>query len=215
MAENYNNIDQLDNYHIDEDEIDLRELFLTIKNNYLYIVVTTIVFVLFASIYTYLKPVSYESFAIIDMQTKKKQSIQVPDILSGFSSISGLASDDVDKVLTYSKTFSINKKILEIVDFEVQYFKKDQFKKVELYQNSPILIKNLKFKDKKSLAYRYIFTPIDAKSFNLKVTTSNLLKTTVIEKRFNYDQNISLNGISFVVVREKSIDFKEACEVKF
>jgi len=204
-----------DGHYIDEDEIDLRELFATIKNNYLYILVITTLVVILASVYTYLKPVTYETYAILDMQSNNKQTIEMPDILKDFAGMGGLASDDVDKVLTYSKAFSVNKNVLEKVDFSVRYFEKESFKSHEFYKDSPILIKNLIIKDKNALQLRYTFTPIDKKSFRLSVKNSSLFASNIINKKYNYDQNISLADVSFVVTRDEAFDFDKKCEVLF
>ena len=76
--------------------------------------------------YLYFIPTTYEAKATIKVETNYQHK----------SKNLGIKQE----VLTL-QTFNINSRVLQKVDFSIQYFQKKNYKLVEMYENSPIVIK--------------------------------------------------------------------------
>ena len=105
-----------DTNYIEEDEIDLRELFSTIWNNKFKIIFFTFIVTSFTIVYTLSIPNSYKSSTSLVSQTQAKAS------LGGLSALAGIAGIDlggggkVDAVTSFNtilNDFSFQKRIIE------------------------------------------------------------------------------------------------------
>ena len=105
-----------DNY-LEEDEIDLRELFSTIWKNKLKIIFFTFVVTSLSLLYTLSIPNSYKSTTSLVSQTQAKPSLGGLGALAGMAGISlGSSSGDIDTVTSFSTIlgdFEFQKKVIE------------------------------------------------------------------------------------------------------
>jgi capsular exopolysaccharide synthesis family protein len=94
--------------------------------------------------YLYLKPSIYVSYSIIKVQKKgSKESKESKDVIN--NTISTVNAKDVIEEISLLKTFKINKKALDDVNFKVQYFIFDRYKKIEIYgEQVPIELTDIK-----------------------------------------------------------------------
>ncbi len=186
--------------YIQEDEIDLRELFNTLINNKMVIILTSLFVMTLISIYLYLQPVSYSSYGVVEVKQKHSKNIPSQDVL--FNGMVGLSSDEVDKIKELFKTYSINKKALELTPFDVQFFLFEDFKLNEIYKESKISIKDIQIEKKDALNRLYKISYLDKTSYNIKVYDSKLklyLNWSSYDKNYKFDTKVSLDGLNFIV----------------
>ncbi len=121
---------------IDEDEIDLREVFSTL-NRYKYsIVIFAIVFTIGATIFAYFKPNVYEASTTIELE---QQGHGGPgDDMMMLALSGGGANLDNEQFILKSRFLS--EKVLEGLDIGTRYFTRHNFRTVELYRSSPFVV---------------------------------------------------------------------------
>lgn len=93
----------------------------------------------------YFKTPIYTSNAIIEVKSEGQQGIQSDDFLG--STFANFGNEKVDKEIEILKTFFINNHALSKVNFNVQYYIDEGFKKVEIYRGLPLVVKNLTILD--------------------------------------------------------------------
>ncbi len=116
----------------------------------------TLLTFLAAYAYTYFKTPLYLSYSIIKVKANEK--VNSGDIIN--STTSTTQSKDVLEEITFLKTFKINSRSLDKVDFKVRYFIEKDYKKVEVYnEDLPISIKHIKILDKKIIGKMLTILP--------------------------------------------------------
>jgi len=125
---------------ITNNELNLQKLYMTLgKYKWLiFILMFIATLLMFTSLY--FKPSIYSSQSILEIKSKSKPAMP-NDILMGALSFGG--SGKIEKEIELLKTFSINQKVLEKVDFSAKYFTTKNYKDIELYNSSPIAIKDI------------------------------------------------------------------------
>ncbi|MEA2091905.1 MAG: Wzz/FepE/Etk N-terminal domain-containing protein, partial [Campylobacterota bacterium] len=165
---------------LNEVSIDVREFFNVLLHYKWSILLTTILMLLIAAFFLYFKASVYSSRALIEVKSNTKQSMPSGDLIgSAFSSLGG---ENVDKDIEILKTFHINNLALSKVNFQTQYFVKEGYKKVEIYENVPIDVKNLTVTDKKFL-WKMIKLSPSKDGYSLQI--ENSFKTKVLHSLFN------------------------------
>jgi len=104
------------------------------------ILIISILFFLLGKAYLYFKPSIYESYAIVKVKAKQ-QEYHGTDILRENLALPN--SSNIGEELALLKTYQINKIALKKINFQIQYFKKEKYKKVEIYKDSPIRVRNI------------------------------------------------------------------------
>ncbi|MCW8821330.1 MAG: polysaccharide biosynthesis tyrosine autokinase [Sulfurovum sp.] len=130
---------------LNQTDIDLGELFKTLFHDKWSILLVSFFTLLIAAVFLYFKTPIYSSQAIIEVKPDAKQSMQAGDFLG--STFPTLGNEKVDKEIEILKTFHINNHALNKVNFQIQYFVDKGFKKVEIYDNVPIEVKNMTILD--------------------------------------------------------------------
>ena len=191
--------------YIEEDEIDLRELFSTIKDNISTIFIVTILSVILASGYLYWGKTIYSSSTIISLGSNKQSGLGIGAMLSkvglgdlggGLGAGSGGEIDSATVILT-SKKFLKN--ILNRIDISREYFITKNFRKVEV-ENFPNLKIDIKYKDKSLYENYFEITPLDNKRFILEIKNIDYKET------YNYGQKIDNKYFTLKVKKQNSID---------
>jgi len=148
--------------------------------------------------YLYFIPSTYESKAILKVKINPKPKI------------SNQLSDNpisINQEILTLQTFKINRKVLQEVDFSIQYFQKKNHKIVEKYENSPIDIK-LSDKVPKILYHKILLIPkesgfiLSSKElgeskkypFNQKIKTPYFLGTVIKQIPFTQPIQVIFNG---------------------
>jgi capsular exopolysaccharide synthesis family protein len=191
--------------YIEEDEIDLRELFSTIKDNISTIFIVTILSVILASGYLYWGKTIYSSSTIISLGSNKQSGLGIGAMLNkvglgglggGLGAGSGGEIDSATVILT-SKKFLKN--ILNRIDMSREYFITKNFRKVEV-ENFPNLKIDIKYKDKSLYENYFEITPLDNKRFILEIKNIDYKET------YNYGQKIDNKYFTLKVKKQNSID---------
>jgi capsular exopolysaccharide synthesis family protein len=167
-------------------EFTFKEFLFVLKKYKWSILFITIISTMLGLTYLYFKPNIYSSYAIIKVKPHMKSKSE--DLINNTVTTK---SKDVTEEMTLLKTFKINQKVLKEVKFDVQYFIEEHYKKVEIYNNIPINIKDIKILDGEIIGKRLTLIPKE-KGFLLqyinpysKILQHKLLKT----KLFNLDDN--------------------------
>ncbi|CAA6817411.1 MAG: Tyrosine-protein kinase EpsD [uncultured Sulfurovum sp.] len=113
------------------------ELFKTILPYKWSILFITLISIIMANLYLYFIAPTYESRAIIKI--KINNDVQATDLLR--DSLNNTNTVGIKQEILSLKTYKINRKVLEEIDFSIQYFQKENYKMVELYDSSPLNLK--------------------------------------------------------------------------
>ena len=170
------------NYKLNELDIDLRELFKALFQYKWSILLTSFSILLVAGFFLYFKTSIYSSYAIIEVKSDKKQGMDKGDFLG--SAFSGLGKEKVDKEIEILKTFHTNDYALNRVNFQTQYFLDEGLKKVEIYDNIPIEVKNVTISDQDIIGRIVKLIPVKD-GYHLQV--KNSLKNKLLHLLFNKD----------------------------
>ncbi len=107
-------------------------------------------------VYIYFQAPVYNSYSII--KVKANQEAQSEDVINSSTSI--VSTKDVVEEITLLKTYKINSRSLDQVNFDVQYFIDSGYKKVEIFGESlPIKINNIKILNKSIIGKMLTLTP--------------------------------------------------------
>ena len=108
------------------------------------ILIIMILSILLANYFLYFIPSTYESYAIV--QVNNNQVIgDREDLLR--ESLLKTNSAGINQEISKLKTYQVNEKALNNVDFQIQYFVDDGYKKNEVYKDIPIKISELSNKN--------------------------------------------------------------------
>jgi capsular exopolysaccharide synthesis family protein len=153
---------------INNDQINLDKLFKTIVNYKWLILLTTLITTLLMVLFLYFSTSIYTSSSILEIKSKNKNNSPDNFLLN---SLSG-GTNQIDKEIEILKTFLINKQALEKINFQVSFYENENFRKVELYKNSPIEIDNIEIFNSDILNKQFVIIPKDENSFMLRVENS-------------------------------------------
>ncbi len=159
-------LDNKDNY-IEEDEIDLKEVFSTLLKYKYSIILITMLITLLAAIYAYYKPNIYKATSTLEVSSKKSP-ISADDILGEALS---QGSKDIDTEIQIIKSRFVTNMALKKVDFVKHYYGIKYYKKIELYKNSPFNVDikhgyDVEFKITPTSNNKFILEVKDAKDEN-------------------------------------------------
>ena len=184
---------------LEEDEIDLRELFATIGRYKWSIMFLTLFITTVVAIKVYFMPKYYKSTVTIEVKLEEDQSKGVS--LGGAGALLGLGggtSTNLEKDVTLLKMFRTNEKVLDKVNnYMVRYFIKDEnYKEVELEENISIDVTDIKIYDFKNYGMRIIVEPFDETEY--KLFTPGRFSNTFIGK-FHYSEMVQTEDFSLMV----------------
>ncbi|EIF51211.1 tyrosine-protein kinase family protein [Sulfurovum sp. AR] len=149
-----------DNMHIDEDEIDIKEIFRTIYRYRYMILLLVVVFGFVSSYYAYFKPNVYQASATVEVGLDQR-GYGSQDMLA-MAMDSGTMNADTEMEIIKSRF--LTEKALDEVDFSHHYYTTRRFKEVELYKASPFQVGMLEGYD-----ISFDLYPVDENSYRLVV----------------------------------------------
>ena len=171
---------QINSTKLVKKELTIADIFKVLSNYKWSILTITIITTIFAYIYSYNKPSIYQSYSILKVKANKKS--KTDDIVNSVTPTDN--AKNVKEEITLLKTYKMNQMALKNVDFTIQYFKKENYKTVELFQDkAPISIKIVKILDPKILGKKITLTPTK-KGFTLSYQRSykEKLKKSIFKK---------------------------------
>lgn len=131
------------------------------------IIFITLIAAMLSYTYLYFKPSIYESYAII--KVKPNVSTRSSDLIDDKTATT--TSKDVKEEISLLKTFKINNNALDKIHFKVQYFTEEAYKQVEMYNNSPIELKNIDILNNEIIGKKLTFIPKE-NGYSLQYTSS-------------------------------------------
>ena len=146
---------------IDEDEIDLKELFLTIYRYRYMIVFVVILFGLGSAIYAYFAPNVYRASTTVEVGKEGKGYSGAQDMLS---MVMSPEAANIDTEIVIVKSRYLANKAAEKVDITHRYYTTRKLKEVDLYKNSPFKVGMLR-----GYEVSYDLYPVDEKTYRLVV----------------------------------------------
>ena len=126
--------------HTPKEENYIIELFKIVLPYKWLILMMVILMLLLAKAYLYVTPLTYQAYAIIKVKSDEK-TMGTRDLLRDTLLKTNTAG--MDQEVSILNTYQINEKALEKVNFQIQYFLDNGYKKVELYNDLAIDIENI------------------------------------------------------------------------
>ena len=171
QTNNTNNTNNTNQQMVEEDEIDLRELFATIWSYKKSIIIMTLLITIIAGIKIYKMPKYYKTTTTIEVKQKNGGggiSLGGAGALLGLAGIGGGGSNSIDKDAELMKTYRINAKVLEKVNYRVNLFINQKWKEVEIEEsNCSVSISDLSVFDYRDYGMRVMLEPVSDEAFRL------------------------------------------------
>ena len=209
------------NTQIQNDEIDLKDIFKTITRHKYIIALLAIIFTICSSFIAYTTPNVYSSFATIELQEESNKMSTEDALKQAFSG----GSVNVENQIEVLKSKSLADKALKNMSVDVRYFITKNYRLHEFYKNSPFIVTN-KVLDDVIYGKTFTLTPIDENSFRLQIKPiSNFSKKGVFvflgietlqeeelityDKVHTYDEEIASEWFTLAVKKMSPIENKE------
>jgi capsular exopolysaccharide synthesis family protein len=198
-------------------DIDIKDIYSTIKNNILFILSIVIISIILAVIYLNFQTPIYQAEALLQVKNEDKSNIKNNLLFTP------IATSNTKENVELLKTFYINQQALKLgkVDYRVKYYIKGKFKTKEIFNNIPIRVTDIEIYDSKLFGKRLILTPTQ-NGFTLRFKNSlrskienRLLKKpifTLNRHNFNYNQPIITKYFKLKI--EKLSNFDSPIEFK-
>ena len=156
-----------DNIEIDEDAIDIKEVFRTIYRYKMMIILLVILFGAASSYYAYFKPNVYQASTTVEVGIEGGYGAR--DMLS-MATESGSMNAETEMEIIKSRFLS--RRALKEVDFSHKYYTTRKFKEIELYEDAPFEVGMLKLSliVKRSLQNIFILTLLRQKKQKIQIT---------------------------------------------
>ena len=148
-------------HRVEEDEIDIREIFSTIYRYKVMITLFVLLAVIVSSYIAYFKPNVYKASATVEVGIERYGYMARQDMLS--MAMSGDAANAETEIEIIRSRF-LSQKAAEEVDVTHRYYTTRRFKEVELYKASPFEVGMLR-----GYGISFDFYPLDEKSYRLVV----------------------------------------------
>ena len=148
-----------DSIEIDDDAIDILEVFKTLYR-YRYMIVSLVVlFTLVSSYYAYFKPNVYKATATVEVGLSNSRGQDILTMAMDSSSVKNSATE-----IAIIQSRFLKKKAMQKVNFSHKYYTTRKLKEIELYKDSPFEVGMLK-----GYGISFDFFPLDEKSYRLVV----------------------------------------------
>jgi len=139
--------------------------------NKLLTLITVLLFLLGGFIYSYLSTPIYETSSSIEVSGDKLDiNIMNRDAYNKDTTL-------IDTEVEVLRSRKIIAEAVEKIGYQIRYFEVHGYKNVELYKDSPILVKNLKVKNQELYGTWLYIDPIDDEHFRLYTKNGGILKT--------------------------------------
>ena len=178
-----------------EDEIDLGQIFNTLKRYKYSVIFVALLATFFAGAFAYFSPNIYSSSATIFVKSEKSGPSGGDDFMN---MALGMQSNNIDNEIEILKSYTIASMALKNLDIGTRYFKKHKLKTVELYQSMPFIV-NSRYLSKNALSSLFKIIPIDNDSFRL------IIEASLKQKTINYIRS----KISTIPADEKPMEYNK------
>ena len=194
---------------IEEDEIDLRELFHTIGRYKWSIFFLTLIITLITAAVAYRMPKYYKTSTVIEVKPKADDkggfSLGGAGALLGLAGAGGDSSTEKDAALL--TMYRTNDKVLDDISYAAQFYHYEKFRYTEIPENNcSITIKDLKIHDYKKYGMEIRLEPTSSNQFKLLVPGK--ISDTLLGK-FAYDTPIRTEYFDLTIHHNTKGDFPD------
>ncbi|MBN2816180.1 MAG: polysaccharide biosynthesis tyrosine autokinase [Campylobacterales bacterium] len=200
------------------EEIDLKDVFSILVRYKKSILLITLIAFFISILIAYFSPAVYESN--LTLQIKEQQSSD--DLMS---QALGTQGKNLSNEISILHSRMVAQKVLEKMDLGTQYFLSKNFKAIELYKESPFIVKT-DYIEGKFIGYEFHLTPVDATHFQLSTEPSFSTQVlngfrslfsgnvrgqsnTYLTKIFAYDEEIKHPLFTFTVSKLRDLEDEE------
>lgn len=191
-----------------EGELNLEKLYNTILNYKWLIISFILISTILMAINLYFKPSIYNSSSILEVKSQNKGSMP-SDFIS--SALSFGSSNKVEKEVAILKTFALNDKALEEVNFQTKIFVKESYRDIEVYQNPPVAFNHIKIFDHRLIGKKIVLTPhkdfftleIEHSIFSSFIHFISNFNNKEAEKKYQFEQKIKRSDFELSVKKLK------------
>ncbi|MCF6244517.1 MAG: polysaccharide biosynthesis tyrosine autokinase [Sulfurovum sp.] len=186
--------------NINEDDIDLREVFKTIRSYKYSILLFIVLATLVASIYAYMSQNIYNTYTKVEISPNKNQSKMGPEDILAMVMDGGSVNADTE--IEIVKSVSLVKRAAKNVDISHHYSTTRNFKNVELYKDSPFEVGMLK-------GFNLTFTlyPVDYTQYRLVIEEAKDINGTEwsYDEIHDYQDEVVTEHFHINIVRSKEM----------
>ena len=190
----------MNNYEIEEDEIDIHKIIVHLKKNLKTIFFITFLVTTIAAAYAYFKPSVYASsvsIAFSDEKTSKLTAI-IPDEFAAF----GSSEKELETVKLTLETRKFINRVIKDLNISQRYYVAKHYRKNEQYALENLKV-SLNIHDETLYEEYFKIEPIDAKSYLLKVDALDY------EKKCNFNEEIHESFFNITVLKLGALSEKK------
>lgn len=151
---------------VQNDEIDIKDLFQTLKRNRLFILICAIVFTVGAGIYAFIQPNIYSASTSLELQASSNVRASAEGALT--AAISGQGSNYLDNEQYMLKSGYLAKRALKYLELGTRYFVHSRWRENELYKSSPFVVRTF-FMAESLYGKKIELIPINDTTFRLRI----------------------------------------------
>ena len=190
-------------YETEEDEFNIKEIFLTLYRHKISIILITIIFTLFAAIHAYFKPNIFSATTTVEIGTERSGG-KAEDILA-MASTSGRINTDTEIQIIKSRFLA--EQATQNIDFAHRYYTTVRLREIELYKSSPFDV-NLT----KGYNISFLLYPYDNESYRIeaKGVDKDSGEAWKYAKIHRYGEKVSNNHFTFTITRKEGEELKNS-----
>ena len=197
---------QITNQFHHNDEIDLKEVIKTILRYKYSIIFITLIFMIGSAVFAYTKPSIYSSSTTIELIENKKSTDPTDFMVQAFDG----GSANVDNQIEVFKSRFLAQKAFSFLNLNTRYFTKVNYREIELYKSAPFVV-NSEFIDDLAYGKRFIVTPVDDETFNLKIEPVSIYSISGILKKLG----LQPYSLSDKIIYDKNHKFGEVIKTEY
>lgn len=201
-----------ENQRTNDDEIDLRLLFGSIRKKWHYFIFSFVLFIIGAFLYTRFTLPVYEATSSVLIKDSKNASKNIEDILTG--DLLG-NSKNIATEIGILRSRSVLEETINELELGVSYFDKSSIFSYPVYKNAPFIVTVSRVNDG-IYDEEFKLSPIDENSFHLEVDADNRTFHFSYTGNHRYGEEIRNPNFTFVIAKnESTFDKTQTTEYSF
>jgi len=199
-----------ENQRINDDEIDLRLLFGSIRKKWHYFIFSFIIFALGAFLYTRFTLPVYEATSSVLIKDSKNTSKNIEDILTGdlLGNTKNIATE-----IGILRSRSVLEETINELNLGVSYFDKSSIFSYPVYKNSPFLVSVSRVNDG-VYDEEFKLSPIDENTFQLELDADNRAFQYSYSNKHSYGEEIRTPNFT-ITISKNEFTFDNSQKTKY
>ncbi len=199
-----------ENQRVNDDEIDLRLLFGSIRKKWHYFIFSFIIFVIGAFLYTRFTLPVYEATSSVLIKDSKNTSKNIEDILTG--DVLG-NNKNIATEIGILRSRSVLEETINELNLGVSYFDKSSIFSYPVYKNAPFTVTISRVNDGVN-DEEFKLTPIDENSFHLELDADNRTFHYTYSGNHSYGEEIRDPNFT-ITVSKNDLTFDKANKTEY